>query len=209
MKLLFFASFILLCLFVTSFVRRQKRSDEKEEAAFWEKERQANLTRRKPIDNLPYILLPMERFPLSLLPEDEDVQDILKTIDRLNTCKILNLTGISNTDLKLEYGVANLTFLTECDQNYTLLVRTLQKWADILIKNNYKEQARTLLEFAIETKTDVSATYYTLAGLYREAGEPEKINALIETANSLNSMMKNAIVRTLQESDPYNGSLHS
>lgn len=205
MKLLFFASFILLCLFISSSIRRQRRIEEKKEEAFWEKERQANLTRKKPVEHLPYILLPMDKFPLSLLPEDENVQDIVKTIRRLNDSKILNLTGITNTDLKLEYGAANLTFLTECDQNYTLLVRTLQKWADILTEHGYLWEARIILEFAVETKTDVSATYFALAKIYREAGESEKIASLIETAKSLNSIMKNTIVRTLQESGPYNG----
>lgn len=204
MKLLFFASFIFFCLFVTFSVRKRKRQEEKAEVAFWEKEHQANLTRKKPIDHLPFIQIPFDTFPSELLSEDEEIQNIIETIKQLSNCKILNLTGISNTDLKLEYGVANLTFLTECDQNYTLLVRTLQKWADILLQHGFTSQARTLLEFALETKTDVSATYYTLAKIYQDSGEPEKIKNLIQTAQSLNSMMKNVIVRTLQESGPYN-----
>ena len=35
-------------------------------------------------------------------------------------------------DLKLEYGTANINDLSQYDQNYTLLVRTLQKWAEAL-----------------------------------------------------------------------------
>ena len=31
---------------------------------------------------------------------------------------ILNLSGKTNTDLKMEYGPANLPFLTECDNNF-------------------------------------------------------------------------------------------
>ncbi len=205
MKLLFFASFILFCLFVTFSIRKRKIQEEKADAAFWEKERQANLTRKKPINHLPFIKIPLDSFPMNLLQEDERIPDILETIKHLSECQILNLTGISNTDLKLEYGVANLTFLTECDQNYTLLVRTLQKWADILLEHNYYMEARTILEFAIQTKTDISATYYALAEIYQKNNEGEKIGELIQTAQSLNSMMKNAIVRTLQESDPYNG----
>lgn len=209
MKIWFFASFILFCLFITFYTRKRQRTDEKKESEFWEKEHRANLSRRKPVDRLPYISLPMDRLPLSVLTDDEEIRDILETVEQLNQSRILNLTGISNTDLKLKYGVANLNFLTDCDQNYTLLVRTLQKWASLLIKNGYPEEARCVLEFAVETGTDVSSTYYDLAKLYRDSGEPEKINSLIETASSLNSMMKNSIVRTLKEFDPYNGSSRS
>lgn len=205
MKLLFFASFILFCLFITFFLRRQRIKEEKAEAAFWEKERQANLTRKKSIDHLPFIKMPIDTFPMSLLTQEEEIRDIIATVNRLAECSILNLTGITNTDLKLEYGVANLNFLTECDQNYTLLVRTLQKWAEILLKQGYRSEAETLLEFAVSTKTDISATYYTLADIYRENGEFKKIQDLIQTAETLNSIMKNTIVRTLKESDPYNG----
>lgn len=205
MKLLFFASFILFCLFITFFLRRQRIKEEKAEAAFWEKERQANLTRKKSIDHLPFIKMPIDTFPMSLLTQEEEIRDIIATVNRLAECSILNLTGITNTDLKLEYGVANLNFLTECDQNYILLVRTLQKWAEILLKQGYRSEAETLLEFAVSTKTDISATYYTLADIYRENGEFKKIQDLIQTAETLNSIMKNTIVRTLKESDPYNG----
>lgn len=201
MKLVFFASFILFCIFITTSIRKRKLSDEKENASFWEKEHKANLTRKKSIDHLVFIQIPIDTFPTTLLLENEDIKDIINTISHLSECKILNLTGISNTDLKLEYGVANLSFLTQCDQNYTLLVRTLQKWADILIQNNYILQAQHLLEFSIETKTDISSTYYTLAKIYMENNQPEKISYLIETAEKLNSIMKNSIVRTLNKFD--------
>ena len=112
---------------------------------------------------------------------------------------IVNLTGQSNTDLKLEYGTANITVLTEYDQNYTLLVSTLQQWADLLYNENHTNEVRQILEFAVSTRTDVSRTYDILSDIYIAIGQADKIADLIATAETLNSLNKEVILRHLQQ----------
>ena len=92
--------------------------------------------------------------------------------------------------------------MTEYDYNYTLLVRSLQKWGEALLQNNFSREAKSVFEFAIETNTDVSATYKQLAQIYLSLGEPHKIDLLMERAQSLNSMMKTSIIHSLQEIYP-------
>ena len=46
-------------------------------------------------------------------------------LNSLKDEQIVNFTGISNTDLKLSFGAANLPTLSRFDQNYTLLARAL------------------------------------------------------------------------------------
>lgn len=170
------------------------------ENAFWAREAAANSVRRKPIDHLPYIQIPLEELPTELLPDNPKAADCIQTIRQLSDKRILNLTGYTNTDLKLEYGTANITKLSAYDQNYTLLVRTLQKWADELLANNYTEEARTIMEFAVSTGTDVSRTYYRLAEYWAAKNDISHIRHLIEAAGNLRSSNKNIIVRNLQES---------
>ena len=50
-------------------------------------------------------------------------------IEALKEKKILNLSGFTNTDLKLEYGVGNLTDLTDYDP-----ARSASYFATILVK---------------------------------------------------------------------------
>ena len=116
--------------------------------------------------------------------------------------KIVNLTGFSNTDLKLEYGTANITVLTEYDQNYTILVRTLQKWADLLIAAGYDKEASVLMEFAVTTHTDISRTYYQLADYYVSQRESDKIRNLTDTASILHSSNSKIILNHLKELYP-------
>lgn len=200
MKFPFFASFIVFVIWLTYEMKKHGNRHTREEQAFWEKEAAANSTRKKSLEHLDYITLPIDTFPMSCLIEDSTIQEIHKTILLLSEKKIVNFTGMTNTELKLTYGAPNITLLTEYDQNFTLLVRTLQKWAELLFKNNYSDETKSLLEYAISIRSDVSKSYKLLADIYFSEGDFDKIEALVHTASTLNSVMKNAIVRTLKES---------
>ena len=202
MKFPFLASFIVFLLVMNHTLKRRKKTDASNEQTFWAREREANSVRRKSLDHLNYIRIPLDRFPLNLLPEDSQAMECQQLIEELSSQKIVNLTGFTNTDLKLEYGTANINVLSEYDQNYTLLVRTLQQWADILLDAGYPGEAETLMEFAISTGTDISKTYYKLAEIYSARGDNFQIQQLIETAKTLRSANQKVIVRTLQESYP-------
>lgn len=199
------ASLIILILVFSRLMRKNNRLKEKEEMSFWELEEKANSTRRKPLDGLDYIRIPLSGLPVDSLPEDEAAADCVDLLRSLSEQKIVNLTGFTNTELKLEYGAANISCLMQYDQNYTLLVSTLQKWADCLYAAGCFRAAQTVLEFAVSTRTDVSKTYYMLAQIYNTDGEPEKIRELIGIAESLRSVSRGPIVRKLRESYPQIG----
>ncbi len=200
MKLPFLASFIVFLLILSRVLKKQEKRKAAMEQSFWERERAANSVRRKSLDSLNYISIPLERLPMNVLSNDPKVAEYQELVKNLATQPIVNLTGYSNTDLKLEYGTANITCLSEYDQNYTVLVRTLQQWADILYDADYVWEARTIMEFAISTGTDISRTYYKLADIYSSRGDNFQIEELIEKARTLRSGTRNIIVHTLQKS---------
>ncbi len=197
------ASFIAVCLILSVSLKRQKKEARKEEQTFWERERLANSVRRKPLDNLPFVNIPLETFPTHILREDSAVLECISILEALTSQKVVNLTGYTNTDLKLEYGTANITVLSEYDQNYTVLVRTLQKWAEILLESGYVSEACNLMEFAVSTGTDITRTYYSLADIYASRGDFQRISDLIHTAETLRSSNKTVIVRTLKKQHPF------
>ena len=120
MRIPVFFGWVLIFVAVVSYKRRKAdRSSKKTERDFWERENNANATRKQDISNLDYVdftsvTLPFALFSDSLLQQCEE--QVLKLKDE----KILNLTGISNTDLKLAYGAANLPLLTQYDQNFKI-----------------------------------------------------------------------------------------
>ena len=113
MKLPFLASFIILAVFFNISMRRVSRKIEKKEADFWEKEREANSVRRKSLENLEYVHIPYHLLPFDTAGDNEALQKAEDELKALQFEKIVNFTGISNTDLKLEYGTANITSLTQ------------------------------------------------------------------------------------------------
>lgn len=209
MILALFASFIVFCVWLAYEIRKSRRLGEKMTQSFWELEVKANNTRRKSLDNLPYITIPPAFLSINFPEENHRVQEGLEVLHTLSTQKIVNFTGWTNTELKLEYGAPNINLLMEFDQNYTLLARTLQIIAKELFTAGQTDGAKSILEFAVSTKTDVSQSYFLLADIYEREACPEKIEELIATAGTLKSVMKKTIVRTLQESGPYSDLLRS
>lgn len=201
MKIPIFAIFIVFVVWLTYELHKGNRKDEKSRNAFWEKERLANSTRRKPLDGLAYITIPFEKLPTELCAEEESVKEYLQILHNISESPIVNLTGISNTDLKLQYGAPNIDILTKYDQNYTMLARTLQQWASFLYEKGNAAQSREILEFAVSTGTDVSGTYKLLCQIYKEENTPDKIKSLYPIVESLNSLMKPSILRILEEAD--------
>lgn len=199
MKFYVLASLILFILVISHNLRKSKRIQSQNEMSFWQRERLANSTRRKSLDGLDYIQIPLDSLPMHTLEDNQKIGECLRIINELSTQPTVNLTGLTNTDLKLEYGTANITALTEYDQNYTLLAGTLQQWADLLYNEGYIDETRQILEFAVSTRTDVSRSYDLLSDIYLQNGQPEKIAGLIQTAETLNSLNKEVILRHLKE----------
>ncbi len=202
MNIAFLASFIGLCLIISINIRKQARQAKAANEAFWERERLADSVRRKPLDGLDYIKIPLETFPTHLLHENSEVLECIDIMQSLSSQKIVNLTGYTNTDLKLEYGTANLPDLSEYDQNYTVLVRTLQKWADCLIDAGFSREAAVLMEFAVSTGTDVSRTYYRLAEYRISHDQAPLVDRLVQSAENLRSPNGRIIAKHLRESYP-------
>lgn len=192
----FFIITILLVLWVHYQKRRTDRIASQNSEAFWERERQANLTRKKDISHLDYIHVPVNTLPF---PEtdSEEISDIQKHILNLASGKIVNFTGKSNTDLKLEYGAPNINILMEYDKNYLELVRSLYRYGKLLYDKQLTDEALPVLKYALSIKTDISANYTLLATIYKEKNDLEGINSVISAAEELTSMTKKALLANL------------
>lgn len=194
----FLTIFIAFLLFY-AYKRNQITKQENEKAsAFWELENKANSTRKKDIEHLNYIQIPLDSFPIGKYSSAayRELEDAL-----LSLCdkKILNLTGISNTDLKLQYGAANLELLGSYDDHFTELVRLLIDYAKLLVDDSHIDDAVTVLEFGVKIQSDITENYVLLATLYKDKGEAHRIRSLIEAAQLLNSLSKDSICKKLNE----------
>ena len=204
MKFPFLASFIVICIIANLLSRRTSRKTEENETSFWEKELASNNVRKKSLDSLEYIHIPFDLLPFGTAEDNPSLQASEDELTALKDEKIVNLTGISNTDLKLEYGTANITPLSQYDQNYTALVCALQKWGQTLYDLGRFEDATKVLEFAVKTRTDITATYRLLIDMYKtklgfnEEEIQKKLDGLVPIAKNLNALSRGTILKMLQ-----------
>ena len=192
----FFILTILLVLWVHYQKRRTDRIASKKSELFWERERQANLTRKKDISNLDFIHVPVNTLPFPEM-NSEEITDVQKHILALASGKIVNFTGLSNTDLKLQYGAPNINILMEYDKNYLELVRSLYRYGKLLYDRGLTDESAAVLEYAVSIKTDIRANYTLLATIYKEKNNAEGINSVISAAEELTSMTKKALLSNL------------
>ena len=194
-----FTIFLFFLLWFTFAKMRMEKRDKARREEFWEKEEAANATRRKDISLLPYIQIPLEQLPFGIRPEDTVLQKCEACIRTLSDQKILNLTGMTNTEVKAKYGAPNLPFLSECDHNFTDLVRTMQQWGTRLLELGLAQEAECVLFYAIRWGSDIKGSYLLLARLYQEKGDTASLAKLKEYAGLLHSLMKQPIPDALEE----------
>lgn len=187
----FLLIFIVFCIALAYYIKKNDAAQEKVMSDYWEKELKSNAVRKKDISKLNYITIPLEKIPQKLNTSAEN------TLFSFADKPMLNLSGISNTDLKLEYGTANLEILSEYDINFTDMLAILPVYTQELLDAGELATARMLLEFAIDCNADSRIVYQQLSGIYTDANEPDKILWLLKCSEELPPMTKQIIQNDL------------
>ena len=159
----FLAIFIVFCLILNYYIHKNDTAQQKVQDEFWEKELRSNAIRKKDISKLDYITIPLNKIPVKLCTSTET------KLYAIAEKPILNLNGISNTDLKLQYGTANLEILSEYDTNFLDFVSLVPDYATELVEAGEKESAIMLLEFAVSVNADSKKINRLLANLKEES----------------------------------------
>ena len=202
----YYPIFFLFVIFLAWFAVKRAQATKIEKAnkeQFWQREVDANSVRRKSLDNLDYVKIPN----YLLLPElsanipinDEELSRCNKILCDLSSKRILNLTGKTTTDLKFMYGAANLADLDEYDSNFTLFAQTIYAYGDRLHALGFDTEAMIVLRFGIDSLSDIRGNYKLLGTLYAKYNQKDKIDEIKHIAMNLDSLMKNSILRSLDD----------
>lgn len=202
MKIPILASVIVFCIWLAYEIRKYNKKDKKILDSFWEKESKANNTRAKSLDDLNYIEIPETVYSALPSPVPAELDDCAKMLQHLKESRIVNLSHITNTDLKLKYGASNLDILSEYDQNFITLLRVLQTLSEYHYEKGNAETSRMLLEFAVSIQSDNISTYKMLAKIYCDNGEEAKLDYLISAASLLPGLTQKPILRFLKALRP-------
>ncbi len=193
MKQFIFPEVFILLLVLKHIINRSGRNIGESKKTFLEKESEANFVRRKNIDDLPYIRIKLNRIPLGVYDGDDerityDINTSEEELRALSEKRILNLSGVSNTELKLTYGPANLDALSSYDENFTRLIFNLNRLGNSLYDAGLIKEAEETLYYACELGSDIRATYNTLLDIYSARHDREAVLNLSAIAGKLNSL---------------------
>lgn len=191
--------FIILLAIFQFFLKKNTKKHEELNKEFWKRERESNTVRKKDISALNYIIIP-DTLPVPVDysgSEGNNLKTALNYFYTFKDKKMLNLTGKSNTDLKAAYGAANLDALSEYDENCTQMLKSIIPLATELNKSGLTDEAAAYLEFGISCHTDITQNYIMLGEYYASKGNKDKIQHLVNVAESLDSLTKKNIISRL------------
>lgn len=202
MKVVLIPTILILLWVLSHNIKKSKSTYKDSVASYLAREDAANSTRKQDISELPYIEVPIQSFPFDITLNDtkkqSQITEYKKEIVNLSGKRMLNLIGLSNTDLKKTYGPANLELLSAYDQNYSRYIRTLQLLAECIYAE-YPEKAAALLEYCISIGTDISGTYQLLGQYYLKHNNPLQFLDLYDKIPDKNSISGKIIINKLND----------
>jgi len=178
---IFFLAFVGLLQFM---MRRGSRGRYDKMNAYLEAERQANLSRKRDIDDSMII---KSNFPQSAcINADSEDSQLLQKQEKAHAASqaVMMKTNLSNIEIKHAFGPQNIDRIAQCEANFNRYVQALQEWADELLRREQKDEARAVLEEAVNVGADTTKVFMTLAGLYRENRRRAELEALLQKAQS-------------------------
>ena len=187
----FLAIFITFCVILGYYIKKSDSSQKEVMEDFFEKERLANAVRKKDISQLNYITIPFEKIPHSTFTQTE------KDFFAFSEKTMVNFNGVSNTDLKLQYGTSNLATLSEYDTNYMDMITLLPIYVDELLEAGYTDIAQIILEFAVDSKADSRKIYRQLVSIYKSTNQMDKIDHLMVVSSELPEIARAIIQKDL------------
>lgn len=194
------AVFITICLVL--FFRYKFINDKREEKEqdFFDKERSARTTVGH-IYESDYEVIPLSKFSFNLC-EDPSIVEMEEKIKVLSTEKLLNLTGVSNTDVKLRFGVNHFDEAVACGEKYDELIGLLVNYAIGLDDHGFSEESANILEYLVKNDCDIKAAWIALGKHYASKSEFDKIKSLIEKVDSSKLSIKSATKQQLTDMLP-------
>ena len=194
-----FICFLIGVAWFTYERKKATRLSEKATDEFWQREVEANHTRNQDISDIELVSVSETDIP-TYSGEDDNIIASLKQVMSILPLPMADLSELSNTDLKLRYGVGNFATVTSYDTNYINFVCALSILAKHFSNNLlWKEAQQTYdLMFRLGTYTPEACTGYGNACLSLD--EPEKVTALINSIHEKDLPRQERLIEALRKS---------
>ncbi|MCL2235234.1 MAG: hypothetical protein FWB98_02200 [Defluviitaleaceae bacterium] len=175
---------VLLFLIMSRMVKRRNDEKRRQSEQMIAEDDEANNARPQEVDVELFFHVNIDDLPLREYSKEEEDKPhspcmwqgkVLKAAEK----KMLHFDSPkTNVELKQMFGRANLEFVANYEENFTNFIHAMRHWAEALLSYDQKEDARTVLEIAVESGSEISQTYTLLADIYAGDADKEKLTAL-------------------------------
>ncbi len=200
-----FPSFLILFLtflFIWNHnLQKRQKAHQANKEAFWGKERQSLVVRKKDIPAELYFHPDISclSFPDLALDAASKIkyEALKKQLHDSLSLPMLSFHDMSNTDLRLTFGTANQPVITQAEENYEAFLNFLYEYATLMKQHGKNSEAIAALEEAIRLKSDICQHYFLLGELYQAESDREALDVLIALAKDMTSASKQRILNHL------------
>ncbi len=183
-----------------TFLKRSDRIDKRAKEEFLKREREANFSRAREIEDNRFIKVDINSFPIMQNAQTEEEKYAYKLQQAVIQRASLKMAHFdeSNLELKKMYGASNLEFIIQYEENYTEFLRKLSSWANALVDANKKEDAIKVLEQGIKLGLDYTKSVILLANLYKEKNDITSLNNLYNLVVKSQSITMNKVIKHIK-----------
>lgn len=190
--------FILFLIFLFIFhhnLKKTERLTAMKRKDFWENEEKSMFTRKSQIEDNNYIVLDIsgiihnnrEYFLELGHPELFKYQELIFS---LSNEQMLNLSNMSNSEIRLKYGVANFSHIEACENNYNRLIKAIYMLGKGYYDLEKYPEAISVLEAGIKINSDISDHILLLAELYAMNKDVFNFNEIKIYSENIESLTK-------------------
>ncbi|MCL2854756.1 MAG: hypothetical protein FWE21_03965 [Defluviitaleaceae bacterium] len=197
---------VLVLLFAMVARLARRRNEEKRSRAedMIAEDDDANQTRPKDVGEELFLHAPVDKLPVKEYTEEQREKPhpaymwqnkVLAAADK----KMLRFeTPPSNVELKKMFGRTNLEFVARYEENFVNLIHAMCHWAEALLAAEERDDARKVLEVAVDMGSEISQTYMLLADIYAGDGEEEKLAGLKKLVEGRSFPAKNTTLTYIE-----------
>jgi len=155
------------------------KSKQTDYGAISEDERLANQARRKDIGPEAFVKPDLTELPFDIQNQNAEAAEAAEAVKMAAALPMVRFDGdLTNNDLKYMYGVSNLDYITDMEENYRAFIAAMLGWAESLINAGEDAGAESVLNETLRLKSDFSKCYTLLADIYGSRGDTAALTAL-------------------------------
>lgn len=199
----FFIIFVILIFIFQHHLRKNIKAENKSKDEFWQKEQSSLVVRKKEFTQDDYIVPKIDELSLAVPPNMEagdelQLKQLIKRIKDLSSLDMMNFSQLTNTEIRLKFGTANQSIVTNNEYTYNNYLKTLASYAYLMNEYSNKTESIIALEQCISLGSDYSEHFHYLAKLYLEDHSTDKYKQLIDKVNKMTTLNKKGILEKLE-----------